>query len=81
MSLGGGHGVHFFMFELVAAVPELTNPSESIVMYPLLEEAGETIHAFVGADLLSIALILHIAGALKHHVVDKDRTLLRMVGK
>ena len=25
--------------------------------------------------------VLHIAGALKHHLFDKDRTLLRMLGR
>jgi len=25
--------------------------------------------------------LLHIAGALKHHLVDKDGTLKRMLGK
>lgn len=33
----------------------------------------------VAAKVLIASLILHIAGALKHHVVDKDSTLRRML--
>ncbi|WP_283956920.1 hypothetical protein [Pseudoalteromonas sp. S3785] len=28
-----------------------------------------------------MALGLHIVGALKHHIIDKDNTLTRMLGK
>ena len=27
------------------------------------------------------AIVLHVAGALKHHLVDKDGTLKRIMGK
>ena len=33
------------------------------------------------ANLLMVAILLHIGGALKHHFKDKDATLTRMFGK
>lgn len=46
----------------------------------MLHEIGEVIHG-AGGKLLMIAVALHVAGALKHHVVDRDRTLARMLGR
>ncbi|MED5488196.1 MAG: cytochrome b/b6 domain-containing protein, partial [Pseudomonadota bacterium] len=37
-------------------------------------------HFYLGYTVI-VALLLHIAGALKHHFVDKDGTLKRMLGK
>ena len=34
---------------------------------------------WVFTKLLGLAILLHIAGALKHHLIDKDATLLRML--
>lgn len=45
-----------------------------------LHEAFEAIHE-VGGKLLIAAILLHVAGALKHHLVDKDATLARMIGR
>ncbi|MEM8632275.1 MAG: cytochrome b/b6 domain-containing protein [Pseudomonadota bacterium] len=36
---------------------------------------------FVFTKVLGVALLLHIAGALKHHFVDRDDTLNRMLGR
>jgi len=46
---------------------------------PLLASIGGGTHALMG-KLIIVALMLHIAGALKHHIVDKDGTLRRMMG-
>lgn len=35
----------------------------------------------LGGMVLIVAVLLHVVGALKHHFVDKDITMLRMVGK
>jgi len=43
-----------------------------------LAEAAEEVHEFVWI-VLAIVIILHAAAALKHHFIDKDRTLLRMI--
>ena len=41
---------------------------------------GHTLHWLAGYAVAA-AVVLHVAGALKHHVLDKDRTLLRMLGR
>lgn len=80
MSGFGGYGVPFFGYELIGANPNPDNPSEVIAYSELLSEMGEELHEF-GANLLILAIGLHIAGALKHHIIDKDNTLKRMLGK
>ncbi|WP_200832594.1 cytochrome b [Candidatus Halocynthiibacter alkanivorans] len=35
----------------------------------------------IAAYSISFVLILHVAGALKHHFIDRDATLKRMLGK
>lgn len=71
MSNSGGHEVAFFnMFVL----PNIMGEHE------LIHEISEFIHSAFGY-LLIVIVILHIAGALKHHFVYKDATLLRMIGK
>lgn len=40
--------------------------------------AAEWVHAVGAYSLLALAAI-HAAGALKHHFIDRDRTLLRML--
>lgn len=43
-----------------------------------LHEFLEEVHEF-GANLIISALVLHVAGALKHWLIDRDRTLQRML--
>ncbi|WP_415403283.1 cytochrome b/b6 domain-containing protein [Tateyamaria sp. SN3-11] len=50
---------------------------------PLVPKSEAVAAAFGGAHwvltkVLAVSLLLHIAGALKHHVIDKDATLRRM---
>ncbi|KUJ72514.1 cytochrome b [Thiomicrospira sp. WB1] len=72
MSSAGGHEVSFFgLFTLPALVPE----SEAI------GDVAKTVHAFVGNILFPALILLHIAGALKHHFIYKDNTLKRMLGR
>lgn len=69
MSSAAGYPVEFFgLFTLPHIVPE----SES------LGDLMREIHALLGCALMA-ALGLHIAGALKHHFIDKDNTLRRMI--
>lgn len=71
MSNSGGHEVAFFnMFVLPTIVGE----------HEMTHEISEVIHSTFGFVLIAIVLV-HIAGALKHHLVYKDVSLLRMVGK
>jgi cytochrome b561 len=44
------------------------------------EDIAGAVHLVLAVSLL-ILVMLHALAALKHHFVDKDRTLLRMLGK
>jgi len=49
----------------------------SIIQFDHLEEYAGQIHEIAAWSLISLTL-LHAAAAIKHHVIDKDDTLLRM---
>lgn len=53
-------------------LPPLVGPNEE------LAHRMEMVHEYLGYGLI-LAVGLHIAGALKHHVIDRDVTLLRML--
>ncbi len=70
MTVGGGYPVMFFGFELVAGSPEKNE---------VLSQIGHFVHG-VGGYVLIALILLHIAGALKHHFLVKDGTLKRIIG-
>jgi cytochrome b561 len=45
-----------------------------------LEDAAGAVHLALAVILMSLVAI-HASAALKHHFVDRDRTLLRMLGR
>lgn len=47
--------------------------------HDLLAKIGGASHSIIG-KLILLAIALHIAGALKHHFVDRDGTMRRMLG-
>lgn len=69
MSIGGGHGVDFFGSEIVPATEKIE----------WLGGLGHEIHGIV-ANIAILAVLLHVAGAIKHQVIDKDGLLTRMLG-
>ena len=71
MSNSGGHEVAFFEFFVL---PAIVGESE------MIHEIAEVLHGSFGLLLIAVVL-LHVAGALKHHFVLKDATLLRMLGR
>ncbi|MBL4584894.1 MAG: cytochrome b [Pseudomonadales bacterium] len=80
MSGAGGYGIPWFGLELMAMN---VDPNDVTVVLPINElaaEIGHEIHHLL-AIVMSVSILLHIAGALKHHFIDKDKTLQRMVGK
>jgi cytochrome b561 len=79
MSALGGHGVALFGLELVARNPDLANPEQVIPLNEMLAGIAHTLHGIAGYCLL-VGILLHIVGALKHHLFDKDGTLRRMLG-
>lgn len=70
MSNAGGHSVELFTLPM----PTLIGESESI------KEIASSVHAILG-KLAILAILLHLAGALKHHFIYKDNVLKRMWGK
>ena len=80
MSGFGGHGVAWFGLELMAPNPDPMNPQKVLPINETLAGLGHEVHE-IGGTLLWIALALHVAGALKHHIMDKDGTLRRMRGE
>ncbi|PMN65513.1 cytochrome b [Enterovibrio norvegicus] len=70
MSLGGGHDIGVFGVTLITAGEK----------NELLGQIGSTTHEVL-ANIVMVTLALHVLGALKHHIVDKDATLKRMLGK
>ncbi|GAB0148577.1 MULTISPECIES: cytochrome b [Marichromatium] len=79
MSALGGHGVSLFGLELVAPNPDPADPQQVVPINALLAQLGHWLHG-LGGDLLIGAVALHLVGALKHHLIDRDGTLRRMLG-
>jgi cytochrome b561 len=75
-----GHGFGIFGWTLVAGNHDINSPEQVIPYNESLSMISEQAHELIGYALV-IAVTLHIAGACKHHFLDKDRTLLRMLGK
>lgn len=80
MSAMGGHGISVFGFELIARNPNPLNPEKVIPINETLAGIGHETHEIV-SYIMIVAITLHFAGALKHHVIDGDGTLRRMLGK
>ncbi|SIS66232.1 cytochrome b [Neptunomonas antarctica] len=70
ISTADGRAISVFDWFSVPALPELVENQEDI--------AGE-IHFIVATTLISFTA-LHAIAALKHHFIDKDSTLNRMLG-
>lgn len=64
-----GRTVSFFG---LLALPALVGQSE------ILAKITGAVHG-LGANLLVVTIGLHVAGALKHHIFDRDHTLTRML--
>ena len=72
ISTAKGKGIEFFnFFEISAVTPALEEGRAD-----LIGDAHEIL-----AILLIVLAALHAAAALKHHFIDKDETLKRMINK
>lgn len=56
----------------------MTIPAQAKVEW--MSYAAGNVHHFA-AIALCILLVLHVGAALKHHFIDRDATLIRMVGR
>lgn len=80
MSIAGGHGLQVFGLELVAANVSPVDPSKVLPINEFWGGLAHETHEYL-PYLLIAAIVLHTVGAFKHHVIDKDSTLKRMLGK
>jgi len=78
MSAGAGYGLDIFGFVLVEINFDPNNPAEILPLNETVAGLGHNLHG-LGGNMMIIAILLHITGAIKHHVMDKDRTLKRML--
>ena len=69
MSIGGGRGIDVFGFSVIAASDKIE----------WLGSLGHNVHVY-SVNVVIVLLLLHIAGAVKHQVIDKDGTISRMLG-
>jgi cytochrome b561 len=79
MSSFGGTGVAVFGLEIVPRNPDPEDPAKALPHNAELASFFRSIHGIVAWTLV-VAIVLHIAGALKHHLVDGKGTLRRMLG-
>jgi len=79
MSAVGGHGVEIFGLELVARNPDPANAKKVLAHNADIAAAAHAVHHWLGYIVIG-SLVLHIIGAFKHHLIDKDGTLRRMLG-
>jgi cytochrome b561 len=73
----GGHGFGIFGMEIVEShyvAGKAVPVNEDLSIF------GQSMHSWLGYGLLAL-VALHIGAALKHHFIDKDETLRRMLGK
>ncbi len=79
MSVMSGRGLFVFGIEVIGKnMNTITGERESI--NDVLAGNSSILHEYA-AYVIIVALALHIIGALKHHVIDKDATLKRMLGR
>ncbi|WXT99642.1 MAG: Cytochrome b561 [Catillopecten margaritatus gill symbiont] len=79
MSGAGGYGVSVFGLEIIAAQFDPV-AKEAIPHNAALAVFMAETHEIAGWTMV-VAIVLHFVGALKHHFIDKDNTLKRMLGK
>jgi len=89
------HAVHGILYLLIVALPltgwwlnsvagkplqffKQFNLPAIAAANPALKETAEGVHEFLFWFLIAV-LVAHIGGALKHHLIDHDNTLRRML--
>ena len=70
MNVGGGRALDVFGWEIFAEGQEIK----------WMQDIGSTIH-HLGINFIIAAFLLHVAGAIKHQLIDKDGTISRMLGR
>ncbi|SRR5258706_9569287 len=82
----GGYDITVFGLTLIPDVPNHAIVAADAIHKLKVTPRNEWLHDFlqqvhiVVAWILAAAVVLHVTGALKHHLIDKDGTLRRMLG-
>ena len=79
MSAMGGHGLDIFGLELFAKNIDPTS-GRATPINEFAAKGAHIAHYRIGRVMMAV-IVLHLLGALKHHLIDKDGTLLRMLGR
>lgn len=90
-----GHAMHIFLYVLILEQPVIGILMSQSLGYPVSPFNMMTLPTLIGENahwgkmllnlhsatggVLAVAVALHAAAALKHHFIEKDRTLLRMI--
>ncbi|WP_280638118.1 cytochrome b [Shimia sp. R11_0] len=73
-----GRGLSVFGLELIGA--NLSDEGQRLAISEGISDLAGTVHGFAGKFLVGV-IALHVVGAFKHHVIDRDATLRRMLGR
>ncbi|MBD1584616.1 cytochrome b [Pseudoalteromonas sp. S16_S37] len=73
----GGYGID--IFGLILVHENIVN-DEVVAINELIFVIAKNAHSLIGYAL-SALIVAHIGAAIKHHAIDKDETLRRMLGK
>jgi len=71
LTVSGGKALEFFGLQLLPG---------DLIKSELLHEGGEEVHGALAWILIAV-IAAHVAGALKHHLIDRNGTLRRMTGR
>ena len=80
MSGPGGHGLAIFGLEVYPHNHDPLDPTSISPFNEAMAGIAHDTHEIFGKVFI-LAITLHIAGALKHHLMDKNGALRRMLGK
>ncbi|MGE6162659.1 cytochrome b [Aeromonas salmonicida] len=75
-----GRGVTLFGWFIIPMNPDINDPANVIPYSESIRDIAHAVHVYLPYIMLAL-LLVHIVGALKHHLLDKDLTLLRMLGR
>ncbi|WP_253852725.1 cytochrome b [Aeromonas sp. CA23] len=75
-----GRGVTLFGWFIIPMNPDSNDPENVIPYSESLSDITHSAHVYLPYIMLAFVLI-HIVGAVKHHLLDKDKTLMRMLGR
>jgi len=78
ISAFSGFGIHVFQLQIV---PENVTANNKITPFnDVIYQASKTLH-YVFNCIFSVLILGHLLAALKHHLILKDNTLTRMLGR